>query len=461
MTLTTAPPSVLRAAADPRRDAPAHLPAVPAAGSGLGHLAQAASGPVTWAAAAVMVLSTGAGLAVVEGPTGLVGNFLWLLVYGVVGLLLLDRVLRLRAGAPWSPWSACYVAVALASVLWSEAPAVTVQAAVGLVGTLVVAQYLAQRLSPLGVLDAARVAMTAVALASLALYLSGDGRALDPTHGTLRGVLVAKNSLGQAMAVGLVVTALAWSRDPRRWKPRLASALPMTAALLLTDSATGVLIAALGVVVAVAVRLLSAHRLVLPAVGCLCVAAAVAAWTVGQGLRLSEAFGAVGRDTTLTGRTEIWPASLEAVLAHPLLGYGYGAFWNASGASEDIRVRLGFSVAHAHNGLLDVALETGVLGVAVALAVLAGLAAAAWRDVLTGRGDVATLRLGVLGLVVAANSVESGLLNENNLLTILLFTALAVPPAPRAPGCRARHERRGALQRRRRSAAARRLAGAT
>ena len=64
---------------------------------------------------------------------------------------------------------------------------------------------------------------------------------------------------------------------------------------------------------------------------------------------------ALGRDSTLTGRTEVWAEVLPARSQRPLLGYGIGSFWT------DAR-RLQYEIPTAHNGYLDVLLELGDVG---------------------------------------------------------------------------------------------------
>jgi len=74
----------------------------------------------------------------------------------------------------------------------------------------------------------------------------------------------------------------------------------------------------------------------------------------------------VGRDATLTGRTDIWPIVLDAIWQKPLLGFGYAA------ATMDFIQPLlvhevGPDALTAHNGYLDVLLGTGAVGLAVLL----------------------------------------------------------------------------------------------
>jgi len=76
----------------------------------------------------------------------------------------------------------------------------------------------------------------------------------------------------------------------------------------------------------------------------------------------------LGRDTTLTGRTGIWKGVLVSVMKHPFLGYGYRAFWGGySGESANVSFASNGAVTSAHNGLLEVWLDLGVVGVGLVL----------------------------------------------------------------------------------------------
>ncbi|MGO4871680.1 MAG: O-antigen ligase family protein [Roseiarcus sp.] len=74
-------------------------------------------------------------------------------------------------------------------------------------------------------------------------------------------------------------------------------------------------------------------------------------------------------DPTFTGRVDVWRYALEKLAAHPFLGYGFDAFWNTESVrfGTDDSAAWVAGAAHAHNGLVDVAMSMGVPGVALAL----------------------------------------------------------------------------------------------
>ena len=75
-------------------------------------------------------------------------------------------------------------------------------------------------------------------------------------------------------------------------------------------------------------------------------------------------------DPTFTGRTEIWQIAIDWIPKRPLLGFGYGAFWQtdevmyAASADNDGGAA---TAEHAHNAVLNLAVTTGIPGALLAL----------------------------------------------------------------------------------------------
>jgi exopolysaccharide production protein ExoQ len=69
----------------------------------------------------------------------------------------------------------------------------------------------------------------------------------------------------------------------------------------------------------------------------------------------------VGRDVTLTGRTDIWRIVLDAILERPVFGFGYYAA-TANFIKPLLVAAVGSAAVDAHNGYLDIMLGTGTVG---------------------------------------------------------------------------------------------------
>ncbi|MBX9774380.1 MAG: O-antigen ligase family protein [Xanthobacteraceae bacterium] len=74
-------------------------------------------------------------------------------------------------------------------------------------------------------------------------------------------------------------------------------------------------------------------------------------------------------DTTYTGRNEIWGFALNHVGQRPVTGFGFQAFWGTSDlvVSGSIRESWAYRASDAHNGYLNLAVMTGVVGLVLAL----------------------------------------------------------------------------------------------
>jgi len=118
---------------------------------------------------------------------------------------------------------------------------------------------------------------------------------------------------------------------------------------------------------------------------------------------------AYGKDTSLSGRTDIWEASLAALSERPLFGYGFGAlFWRSdvSPETEAIWRHVGFESSHAHNGALDLAIQIGLIGLLIFTVLWVSVAISAWRVLPTNP------ELGIWILSVVASNFVIGLTED-------------------------------------------------
>jgi exopolysaccharide production protein ExoQ len=131
----------------------------------------------------------------------------------------------------------------------------------------------------------------------------------------------------------------------------------------------------------------------------------------------------LGKDPTLTGRTEIWQASMLSILKHPILGYGYRAFWRGyQGESANASFAAHWAVPAAHNAFLEVWLTLGAVGLALVLYSLLR----AGRDALVcirARSPYFGWCASVVFLTIVTSVAEGFLVNPNSLMWILYILA--------------------------------------
>lgn len=125
---------------------------------------------------------------------------------------------------------------------------------------------------------------------------------------------------------------------------------------------------------------------------------------------------------TLTGRIPVWEQAWEYVEASPLLGYGYGGFWNEE-RTRDFIDRQQWPVPHAHNAYLDVLLEAGPLAMLVYfLILLIGIRKgyALWRET----GNTGYVFLSFILLFCLLNGFLESIAIQRSLITFMCMLVL-------------------------------------
>jgi exopolysaccharide production protein ExoQ len=131
-------------------------------------------------------------------------------------------------------------------------------------------------------------------------------------------------------------------------------------------------------------------------------------------------FGAVlapilGRDATLTGRTEIW-RTLVGMQASPLIGAGYESFWIGPRLQRVWESSVGM-INEAHNGYLQVYLNLGAMGLMLLFSLLIGTYWRVWKGLRAFPG-IGSFGLALWTVLVVYNVTEAAFLGG------MLWTAL-------------------------------------
>jgi exopolysaccharide production protein ExoQ len=302
-----------------------------------------------------------------------------LLVLGIIVLLRRRRTISfLRANVP----ILLYFFYCGVSVLWSDYPDVSFKRWVRTLGDLVIVLVVLTDPDWLAALKRllTRVGFLLLPLSVLFIkYYPHLGRSFNPHGGQFSwtGVCTGKNTLGMICLIfGL---ASAWrileiyggKKNTRRSGPLIAHWIVLLTALWLLWEANSVTSNACfllaGFVMAVlmhwprlARKPAVVHMLVATVVlGAFCVL------FLGIG---SDLLKSAGRDSTLTGRYDIWHLAI-GLDTNPLLGTGYESFWLGP-RLEAVRKIYPNHVNQVHNGYLEVFLNVGWVGVTLLAVVI-------------------------------------------------------------------------------------------
>lgn len=320
------------------------------------------------------------------------------------------------------------------SILWSDYPLITFKRLFKEFGAVIMALVVLTELAPAEAIKAIFVRMSYLCIplsVILIRYFPEWGRAYvgyDKSEVMWVGVATHKNTLGVLAMVGAVFLLWdileGWPKGARR-PPRafLASRLITLGScwylLLIVNSVTSLLCAVLGSVLLVVLHRTGIRnrpiRLELIG-GCLIAVILILEYLVG----IKEDFlDAMGRDPTLTTRTEIWPMLIE-LQPNAFLGAGFNTFW----AGE--RLRISFEkfggIFQAHNGYLETYLNGGWFGISVLVGVLVAAYLRIRKRLIVGAPD-AGIRLVVLIIAVVYNYSEASF-NKIGVLWLLTVIVL-------------------------------------
>ncbi len=202
------------------------------------------------------------------------------------------------------------------------------------------------------------------ALATILLYLVSPRLAWMADGAGLRGVFTHKNVLGQVMAAGtLTCLHMLRSRSGRT----LSYGLMLIVFLAVAFAARS----ATSLITIFSFYGMNAAFVLFRRGGVARIASIIlVALTVSMaGIVLffpDSSLEIIGKDPTLTGRTELWEMVESYIGMRPVFGWGLNAFWSpVNPLANHISASLGWIVPEAHNGLLEMLLEIGIVGTAL------------------------------------------------------------------------------------------------
>lgn len=261
---------------------------------------------------------------------------------------------------------ALIIIYSIASTVWSRHPDITLR--IGLeFGSMILCSLIIARIVRINSF------IKGVALGmfiSLAIVFMSAGSI--QTESALTGSLGSKNQVGVNSQIGFYCAILCFFMFKEYWKKFLIilpAIIFFAGCLFLSKSSTSSLsLAAMMFVSCFAYILtkLSRNLRMLILIISMLLGSIIAAIALSSNIQ-ELGLKAVGKDATLTGRTELWDAGKKIGMQNPILGVGLGAFWVA-GTPEAERIWFNFFIAnktgfHFHNLFINIFVDLGIIGV--------------------------------------------------------------------------------------------------
>jgi len=276
-----------------------------------------------------------------------------------------------------------------------------------------------------------RIAMVIVLLANYVAVLvfpelglhNGAGSDEYSLMGDWRGVLQHKNIAGAACALTMILFTFDRGRMPR-WI-QIPVFLASAYFLYQSNSKTSF---GLGIASLVTGFVFLRYKLRYKGLVIAVLGLAAVAVTVLAGMYQNPLIDKLNDPKAFTGRTQIWQAEFKFIQDNPLLGSGYGSFWDIGAKSPVFKYASGelALIPSGHNGYLDLLVQLGIPGFLLILTVAVILP---FRKLISSPmlvGAKGALLVALFLFCIGHNFTESSLFERDMLVWVMLMVTMAL-----------------------------------
>ncbi|VXD15814.1 O-antigen polymerase [Planktothrix serta PCC 8927] len=320
------------------------------------------------------------------------------------------------------------VGFAVASITWSDEPSITIRTAITLIGTTFFGLYLGSRYS---IQEQVRIlGWTYLFILILSLLFIGGlphYGIMGAIHsGAFRGIFTHKNLFGRFLALSMIVFLMFKTVLPQK-KTWIAHCCIGLVLILLPGvrSTTSMINTSILLMALLAYQTFRfRYVLMVPAFLSLVTLSGVLYFLYTE--YSSLVFASLGKDASLTGRTDLWMYAWDMIEKKFWLGYGWGAFWRGLDGPSGYIIRIAqWPVPNSHNGWIDLWLDLGFVGVLTyALGFLINLIRSLWLARSTN-ALYGLWPLIYLTYTLISTYTETGLVARNSIFW-LLYIAISI-----------------------------------
>ena len=217
-----------------------------------------------------------------------------------------------------------YVTLVVISVAWSIHPDLTFRRSISAILLILIAAYLTVRFGEKARMRVFSFVFAILGIGSLLFVAAYPDYGI--VHGQWRGVFDHKNTLGSIMAIAIFIELYLLVLG--NWRPiwRFGLLSIYFILLILSQSVTSLLCAVI-YLVGTAVYSVGKHDKLAGLVVAITLGLPLLLLQLGLWYNADFLLSFLGKDATLTGRTDLWLPVLDLIKQRPLLGWGYMATW--------------------------------------------------------------------------------------------------------------------------------------
>lgn len=333
-----------------------------------------------------------------SGADSTVHSIEYAIVYGLFALCIASRFHQVLNQSIRNWMMFLLPLLALASATWSQVPSRSVIFFIFTLLNTLFAVYLSKRFDPEQQLELFTIVGIAICFLSLltvaVLPNAGiDHKGLGGDYGAAwQGIFPHKN-ISAVVLVYFVATVLTYKRGVRNFRAARAFILAvMLLLIVMSKSRTGWIVTALTMGFIWMIRRVQRLGKIEKIFAFIVIPIVATVLGIFVYANLQDILPMLGKNATLTNRIPIWNASIASALKRPMLGFGYSAFWIGF-KGEQVNTAMMANdpgLMNAENGILQLWLELGFVGVAMMVGLLIRTCRNGWLCITRGGRDTAT-----------------------------------------------------------------------
>ena len=295
-------------------------------------------------------------------------HIMWFIFYGAVLFFTSYHLDTVYKSVRENSFLLVLAAYGIASSLWAQQSSSALLYSVLSAFGIMIGVYIGSRYSIEQIIHCVAIALAMAMVSSLLLVL------LLPSHGIMQvaepgtwdGAFRHKNQLGAMAILALLTFYVKVSTTTGIQNKTWWALIAITIVLIIGSQATTALIAS-GIMIFFhilrpLIRMVDILDIAITGLVMICAAMIAIPLLI---IFLPEILEFVGKDITLTGRTNLWHLGFQAFLESPLFGYGFDAFWldTSQHGGQRLRLMADWDAPHAHNSWLQLGLDLGLVGI--------------------------------------------------------------------------------------------------
>ena len=310
--------------------------------------------------------------------TNIVNQILYIFLFLSSIVVVIARFITILRFIKKEKYLSLFILLCLVSAVWSDYHIISFKRSFQLLSVYIVVITALLFTEPSKLLKVLKIIISLYLLVNIfsALFIN---EAIDPQFGTWRGITDQKNLLARFGLYCFLISIFFYGEQSKRVTKITNYAVSLLSVIIIIMAGSTTVLVMLFLIICMSLvfwfegffKSLQTGRTFMIISLLFLISVTATLYFLDPGAQ-SKLFGVMGKRSDLTGRTEFWEYLQMEVKKRITLGYGYGTYWIMGSAviANFAAFTGGFMVNQAHNGYLEIALELGLVGLALFVIIL-------------------------------------------------------------------------------------------